>query len=559
MWIKKSKHSYVISVSLGTGCYRHIQISEGAALEELSDYILDCFAFENDHAHAFFMDNQAWSDTDAYYAAFIEDEERYTDEYTLGQIGLVKDQKFKYVFDFGEEWLFQCRVLQVLDEDTPKPLLLRSKGEPPEQYPVYDEEQGAPFFINSRESSAKEAETIQENPEIPDELFKLAFQYRDTRLWKKLYDTEIFAVRFSTGETGCCCVMGYRGDYISLAVYIGEKAARSYLRLTQLAQPTDEAEVFEAMHQQDCLQCGYYNKSDLAEEIVAPVQSYAKSHGINLKGKFTYPNFIACKPFCMPWFITDSNDFIYLQEALSAALEVADKLKTNTKKQLGFNSDLALVPLLCPGENGYTWETYQMPEITEEYPSPELENDLIQQISELPKKGTWECEVVILPAPIAASGIGAPYYPTLLIAVDTEHQHIIPTYPVENYFQESQQMLLELADAMLTAGVAPELITLPDKRTEAFLSRFCKACGISCTLTADSFTMLDDVREEMLTHLGGGSDEAMMGTMAELLMSLDDDALLAMPPELLRTMTELLGQNVLPPELEKRLRRLFDL
>ena len=35
--------SYVISVSLGTGCYRHIQISKSATLYKLHEAILDAF------------------------------------------------------------------------------------------------------------------------------------------------------------------------------------------------------------------------------------------------------------------------------------------------------------------------------------------------------------------------------------------------------------------------------------------------------------------------------------------------------------------------------------
>ncbi len=35
--------SYVISVSLGTGCYRHIKIDADSALSQLSSAILDAF------------------------------------------------------------------------------------------------------------------------------------------------------------------------------------------------------------------------------------------------------------------------------------------------------------------------------------------------------------------------------------------------------------------------------------------------------------------------------------------------------------------------------------
>ena len=60
--------SYVISVSCGTGCYRHIQIAGNKTLANLSDSILEAFDFDNDHQHAFFMNNRAWDQENSYFS-----------------------------------------------------------------------------------------------------------------------------------------------------------------------------------------------------------------------------------------------------------------------------------------------------------------------------------------------------------------------------------------------------------------------------------------------------------------------------------------------------------
>ncbi|MBR1752629.1 MAG: hypothetical protein IJ740_17450, partial [Ruminococcus sp.] len=108
------KKTYVISVSLMKGCYRHIKIASNKTLDELSQAILSAFDFDNDHLHAFFMDNKRWSHDDSY---FLQPEygERDTTEYKLAQVGLEKDKKFLYLFDFGDEWCFRCKVLRVID------------------------------------------------------------------------------------------------------------------------------------------------------------------------------------------------------------------------------------------------------------------------------------------------------------------------------------------------------------------------------------------------------------------------------------------------------------
>lgn len=128
----------VISVSLYTGCYRHIRISDRALLEDLSLAILDAFGFDNDHLHAFFMDDQAYSRWNAYYSCDAE-EEPTTDRVTLARSGMTVGKKFKYLFDFGDNWLFQCKVLRELDEVTPEPQIVRTKGEAPPQYPDWDD------------------------------------------------------------------------------------------------------------------------------------------------------------------------------------------------------------------------------------------------------------------------------------------------------------------------------------------------------------------------------------------------------------------------------------
>lgn len=132
--------SYVISVSVGTGCYRHIQISKNATLYKLHKVIINAFDFEDDHAHAFFMDNHYWSGYAAFFSMKMHGDERLTKSYKLEKLNLAKGDQFKYLFDFGEEWRFQCKVLRELEENVDIPCVIRSVGESPEQYPQWDEE-----------------------------------------------------------------------------------------------------------------------------------------------------------------------------------------------------------------------------------------------------------------------------------------------------------------------------------------------------------------------------------------------------------------------------------
>ena len=71
---------------------------------------------------------------------FLWTTDRNSKDYRLEEVGLFVGKKFKYVFDFGDEWIFQCKVLKVLDEKTEEPEVVHSKGGAPEQYNFHDED-----------------------------------------------------------------------------------------------------------------------------------------------------------------------------------------------------------------------------------------------------------------------------------------------------------------------------------------------------------------------------------------------------------------------------------
>ena len=130
--------SYVVSVSAGVGCYRHIQISKSATLYRLHKAIISAFDFEDDHGHAFFMDNKYWSSGAAYFSSEMRNSNGTTKKAKLEKLRLSKGTQFKYIFDFGDEWRFQCKVLREVDEPADIPRVIRRVGDSPEQYPVSD-------------------------------------------------------------------------------------------------------------------------------------------------------------------------------------------------------------------------------------------------------------------------------------------------------------------------------------------------------------------------------------------------------------------------------------
>lgn len=98
-------------------------------LYELHEAMLDAFGLMIGKGHGFFMDNRAFSQSDAYYDEMIETlpknharypEYRHTKDYRLGDSNLVQKSrplmvgdKFRYAYNFSEEWVWMIEVVSI--------------------------------------------------------------------------------------------------------------------------------------------------------------------------------------------------------------------------------------------------------------------------------------------------------------------------------------------------------------------------------------------------------------------------------------------------------------
>lgn len=123
----------------------------------------------------------------------------------------------------------------------------------------------------------------------PDRLFELAFQYKKTKLWKKLWDSQIFAVRFSDGGIGYCSVMGMNGELNAIAVYPGQEGLDSLRLIYEDVPALDELAHMERLHCQDCMMLSFMNKSELNPRDIEELEAYCKKSGISPRGKNAFP------------------------------------------------------------------------------------------------------------------------------------------------------------------------------------------------------------------------------------------------------------------------------
>jgi hypothetical protein len=131
---------HVFKVSLGR-VWRRIAIPGEMTLEVLSEAILDAFDFDNDHLHLFRYRNRfgIFEEVKHSYA----EESSSTAEVKVGELPLRPGSMLEYLFDFGDNWLFEV-WLEKLEPANPKlrkPMMIEGRGQAPPQYPNLDDEE----------------------------------------------------------------------------------------------------------------------------------------------------------------------------------------------------------------------------------------------------------------------------------------------------------------------------------------------------------------------------------------------------------------------------------
>lgn len=197
-----------------------------------------------------------------------------------------------------------------------------------------------------------------------DVLFDRAFAIRAAKPWQHLFDTHIFAVRFSDGEIACCSVMGRNGTHLALALYSltdGLYALDKLMTTDMRVLPRHRAE--ECMLGQDCIQVSFENAQEILAKEAKPVRAYAKAHGISLRGQHNFPVFHRYRPSRMPWALTDETEQQHLLEAMDALLEISRRLSTEDPLALGLIEGDPFthpIPLLTATPDGYRWDSYTL-------------------------------------------------------------------------------------------------------------------------------------------------------------------------------------------------------
>ncbi|CAB1083374.1 hypothetical protein JY97_01440 [Alkalispirochaeta odontotermitis] len=126
--------TYIFRVSIGKS-KRWIAVSSSMLFEDLCQTILDAFDFDYDHLYQFqFKDRYGLRQNINH--PFMDDEPPWTDDTRIGEAMIHSASQMTFVYDFGDNWEFDVTLERIdpVDENLKEPKIIKSVGEPPEQY-----------------------------------------------------------------------------------------------------------------------------------------------------------------------------------------------------------------------------------------------------------------------------------------------------------------------------------------------------------------------------------------------------------------------------------------
>jgi len=129
--------THIFKVSLGW-LWRRIAVPADQTLDALASIILNAVEFDHDHLYRFSYQNR-FGALESVNHPYL-DEGPWTSDVLVGDVPLRIGQTMTYLFDFGDWWEFDVSLEKVdpdmVIEDS---VILEAHGEPPEQYPSWDD------------------------------------------------------------------------------------------------------------------------------------------------------------------------------------------------------------------------------------------------------------------------------------------------------------------------------------------------------------------------------------------------------------------------------------
>ncbi len=546
--------SYIFSVSICKGWYRHIRISADNSLHCLALIIGEAFELGK-------IDNYIFSLNHINYYNPESGKETSADKIKLNEIIFNKGEIFP--FFINENWYLKCKFLRSINERTEKPVVIRAVGENPEE--SFDENYDYIASEKFKGGEYTELKTMSDNLtydlfvhclplnfiQPSDEIMKAAFSYKKYKSLSSLKSIDWFAVKLSDNRIAYCYSLRKGTNNIELTISVGNE---NIAYMNSISKYSNLNPPYESRFLLNYISLCFSEQHKLPHPIVNITKDYASRNNIKLKGKYSYVSFEKYKPFQCMKYISQQEDYDIILQVLNAVKYLSERLESSDKKSLGFDIYNNTLPLISKSDNEFKITPISYPiEYYYEYDTPILTSDeLINKINQLKKKGVWEFSHCIFPNEVVNMEKNDKLYPVFTITSDTDKRCYWDTDTYEAYPEANKKLIIRFAENIVKYGICPEKIKVRSTRAAAFLKDICSKCEIKLEHTTDE--LYTEFLHEMTVY-----DIDTELSIDELIKTVSNNENSKTVTKRTRSLLfDILENGILPPHLEKKLRNFLE-
>lgn len=398
---------------------------------------------------------------------------------------------------------------------------------------------------------------------MKNDLLKLAFEYRKTKLWTKMWDNDVFALELEDGTIAYISIMGQLGEHNAIAVYPGEQAFQTFLKILKSEDlgPISPIEEMELAVSQDCLQLAFEDEFDLVEGELEEIRAFKRANKIRVGGDRPHPVLRTYHPNRLPKPMTDPNEMSTLKQAVEATIYVAGL----TKKELApFLTPNNLEPgqqnplLIKDGSSFRVKDNITIPALEKKvYEKVVVSNTfLLGQLKKMLKKGpkqNLECELVLFPEPVMVDDDPEPVFPYCLFSVDANTGMALPPILSNDFLKHPDEILNQLLKNWIHQNTKPGSIVVPNERTYVLLLDTCEKLGIK--IKQGPTPELDEFEVSFLSQMHDDDSSSELEEFIEFILNASPKDLEDLPEEILEQLEFLIEMEALPPEVTDPIER----
>ena len=398
-----------------------------------------------------------------------------------------------------------------------------------------------------------------------DKLYELAYEYRKTKLWKKISEDQFFAIRLKDGQIGFINIMGAGNEYNAINLTIGEDNLLNFKKVIESNMDYSNYDYFVSTLLLENHQLIFGNKDDLDPGEVKEVRKYKKEHGIKITGALTFPFFRKSEKFSPLKKYDNEKNYSYILQAISASIDLSKILANTNADDLDIYSIYDKPSIMVLEKEGESYKIKDRVNVDWNkeniYPVANIINiETLKNIKKAKKSGKMECQLIVFPEPVEDSDFVL-HYPQTLLAVDKRSGEAISTNPVEDYTKNPNEIANSFFEMLLNIDLIPEVINVPDQRTFNLLKEICASCNIKISVK-DNLIELDEVKNELFDYLDSQlpdetydsdviSDEEML-QMLEMMEYMANEGI-APPQELIDLLVDGVKTGVFDENLSKQI------